>query len=215
MSDIATDGTMIAADGTPLKRSLARALRRQKLRALALIAPLLIFILVAFVVPIVSMLFRSVENDIVQSTIPMTVQELRSWDGTSNEPPSEDVFEALFFDMFLAAEARRHTRLGGRLNYEAPGMSSTFRRTGRELDDIGDISLDPLEDFDPAWKDGEIWYSIFNAGDDAAALDLKAMQRARIADAKLHDVVKHFHHPDDRPEQSQQRRNRRDGAKRG
>ncbi|MEM8577649.1 MAG: ABC transporter permease [Pseudomonadota bacterium] len=173
---------MLAADGTPLKRSLARALRRQKLRALALIAPLLIFVLVAFVVPIASMLGRSVQNDIVQNTIPMTVQELRSWDATGTEPPREAVFEALFFDMFLAAEARRHTRLGGRLNYESPGMSSTFRRTGRQLDDMGDISLDPLEDLDEAWEEGETWYEIFHAGNDAAALDLKAMQRARIAD---------------------------------
>lgn len=37
-------GPILAADGTPLKRSLARALRRQKLRALGLIAPLLLFI---------------------------------------------------------------------------------------------------------------------------------------------------------------------------
>ena len=39
----AASGPMLAADGTPLKKSIARALRMQKLRALALIAPLLIF----------------------------------------------------------------------------------------------------------------------------------------------------------------------------
>ena len=53
---------MMAADGRPLKASLNRALRRQKIRALALIAPLLIFIVVSFVMPIADMLFRSVEN---------------------------------------------------------------------------------------------------------------------------------------------------------
>ena len=36
-ADAAHTGPMLAADGTPLKKSLARALRRQKLRALALI----------------------------------------------------------------------------------------------------------------------------------------------------------------------------------
>ena len=40
---------MEAADGTPLKKSLERSLRKEKLRALALIAPLLIFVLVTFV----------------------------------------------------------------------------------------------------------------------------------------------------------------------
>jgi len=40
-------GPMLAADGTPLKRSLARALRREKLRALMLIAPLLLPLMTA------------------------------------------------------------------------------------------------------------------------------------------------------------------------
>ncbi|MFZ8946518.1 MAG: ABC transporter permease, partial [Paracoccaceae bacterium] len=56
---------ILAADGTPLRKGLARSLRQQKLRALMLIAPLLVFIFVAFIMPIVSMLMRSVENDIV------------------------------------------------------------------------------------------------------------------------------------------------------
>ena len=48
-ADQAKDGSMLAADGTPLKKSLQRALRAQKLRALALIAPLLLFILLTFI----------------------------------------------------------------------------------------------------------------------------------------------------------------------
>ena len=54
---------ILAADGTPLRKSLDRSLRQQKLRALLLIAPLLVFIFVAFVMPIVSMLLRSIENE--------------------------------------------------------------------------------------------------------------------------------------------------------
>ena len=69
-------GPMLAADGTPLKRSLNRALRRQKLSALLLIAPLLIFILITFIAPIADMLFRSVENQIVSDTLPRTTQTL-------------------------------------------------------------------------------------------------------------------------------------------
>ena len=69
---------LFSADGTPLKKSLNRSLRRQKMRALLLIAPLLIFILVAFIMPIVSMLSRSIENDLVSQTLPQTVQALQS-----------------------------------------------------------------------------------------------------------------------------------------
>ena len=146
MSDISADGLdanglVLAADGTPLKRSLARAMRRQKLRALLLVAPLLIFVLLTFIVPIASMLFRSVENDIVSNTLPNTVQELGRWDANTSELPPEPIFEAMFFDMFIAAEAKRHTRLGTRLNYEQTGISSLFRQTGRKLDDIGKVTM--------------------------------------------------------------------------
>ena len=88
------------------------------MRALALIAPLLIFVLVTFIAPIADMLFRSVENEIVSDTLPKTTAMLADWDAQSTEIPDEAVFEALYDDMFFAQEAKLHTRLGSRLNYE-------------------------------------------------------------------------------------------------
>ena len=172
--------TVLAADGTPLKRSLSRALRRQKLRALGLIAPLLFFVLITFIVPIASMLFRSVENEIVGNTLPYTVEALAEWDADQSDIPSEATFQAMFFDMFLAAEAKRHTRLGTRLNYETTGLSSLFRQSGRQLGDVADISYEPLTDLDKAWDDGETWYALMNARD-ATDTAMMAEQRKRIA----------------------------------
>jgi putative spermidine/putrescine transport system permease protein len=134
--DAEATGPMLAADGRPLKASLNRALRRQKLRALALIAPLLLFILITFVAPILDMLFRSVENQIVSETLPRTVIALQDWD--PSDLPSEDTYAALAYDFMEAAERRNHTRLGSRLNYETTGLSSTFRRSGRGIDDVGE-----------------------------------------------------------------------------
>ncbi len=134
MSDATTDtGPVLSADGTPLKKSLAIALRREKLRALMLIAPLLVFILITFILPIADMLFRSVENSIVPDTLPRTVVALQDWDPDSNEAPDEAVFAALAQDMQIAVEAKLHTRLGSRLNYEKTGMSSLFRKSGRQI----------------------------------------------------------------------------------
>ena len=168
MSDTTDTGPVLSADGTPLKRSLNRALRRQKLRALGLIAPLLIFVLVTFIAPIADMLFRSVENQIVSNTLPGTVQQLESWDSTSGEAPGEAVYEALYYDMFLAAEAKEHTRLGTRLNYEETGVSSLFRSSGRSVDDIGEDYIDALEDLNEAWEDESFWYSLMSGGEGAA-----------------------------------------------
>ncbi|TNF61148.1 MAG: ABC transporter permease, partial [Rhodobacteraceae bacterium] len=88
-------GPMLAADGRPLKRSLARALRREKTRAFVLIAPLLLFVVLTFIIPILSMLFRSVENQIVSETLPGTVEALRDWDPATADLPPEPVFEHL------------------------------------------------------------------------------------------------------------------------
>ena len=187
MSDTTQNGPMLAADGTPLKRSLNRALRRQKLRALMLIAPLLIFVLVTFIAPIADMLFRSVENQIVSDTLPTATEVLEDWDHTTGAPPGEEVYEALYYDLYLAAEARAHTRLGTRLNYEYTGVSSLFRSTGRGLEDLGEEYQDILEDADDRWGEGAFWYELMTGtGDTDARLvrehraRLQALENARL-----------------------------------
>ncbi|UXX81672.1 ABC transporter permease [Roseovarius pelagicus] len=174
---------VLAADGTPLKRSLNRALRLQKMRALMLIAPLLLFVLLTFIAPIADMLFRSVENQIVSTTLPRTTQSLDTWDASAGEPPAEPVFEALYYDMFLAAEAKEHTKLGTRLNYEETGISSLFRSSGRKLDDIGEDRIDALEDLNEAWESEAFWYALMSGPSGAAKdTDLLNAQRKRLTD---------------------------------
>jgi len=149
---------VIAADGRPLKASLNRALRRQKLRALALIAPLLIFILVSFVMPIADMLFRSVQNEIVGDTLPRTVVALDGWDAESDDAPGEEVFAALYTDMALAVEYKSHTRLGSRLNYETTGIASLFRKSGRRVSKFEtDVYTEAFQAADPSYADPAQW----------------------------------------------------------
>ena len=109
MSYTDENGPVLAADGQPLKRSLAIALRRQKIRALLLISPLLIFVLFTFLFPIASMLFRSVENDIVAEILPETVIALETWDGQAGVLPDEAVYAAFAGDIQRAAKAKVHT----------------------------------------------------------------------------------------------------------
>ncbi|NOD90973.1 MULTISPECIES: ABC transporter permease [unclassified Ruegeria] len=154
-------GPMLAADGTPLKQSLARSLRRQKLRALMLVAPLLLFVLFSFIVPIASMLFRSVENGIVQETLPLTVEALQSWEENSGELPDEAVYDAFVQDMVVAVDNKTHTRLGSRLNYEETGMSSMFRRSGRKMGKLDPETDGPFKDqvieIHEGWGDPQTW----------------------------------------------------------
>lgn len=180
--EILETGPILASDGTPLKQRLARSLRMQKLRALALVAPLLIFVLVTFIAPIADMLFRSVENQIVSNTLPDTVSAVSDWDPKTDKLPPEPVYQALYFDLFLAAEAKQHTRLGSRLNYEQVGISSLFRTSGRKLDDIGKVYQKWLVGLAPAWNSGEFWNELMRGADSGAPdTALLAEQRARLS----------------------------------
>jgi len=159
-----SDKILLSADGRPLKQSLSRSLRQQKIRALLLIAPLLIFIFVAFIMPIVSMLSRSVENDLVSQTLPQTVQALQSWDALSGELPSEPVYAAFALDIQNAAKAKVHTKVGLRLNYEKSGIASLFKKTARKAKKW-DIQNDgPFKDklikVHKGWSEVEVWKTL-------------------------------------------------------
>ncbi len=155
------DGIVRAADGTPLKARLAKALRREKLRAFLMIAPLLLFIVASFLLPIGDMLFRSVENQIVQNTLPGVVQELERWDSESGEIPDEATFEALAVDLKAAVAARVHTRVGGRLNYEKSGFSGLFRKTGRAVKKMEEGPFaEQFIETDEDWGKLETWQVI-------------------------------------------------------
>ncbi len=155
---------LLSADGTPLKKSLNRSLRQQKMRALLLIAPLLIFILVAFIMPIVSMLSRSVENELVGKTLPLTVQSIQSWDALSGELPDESVYKAFAQDIQNAAKAKVHTKVALRLNYEKSGIASLFKKTARKAKKW-DIKTDgPFKEklikVHKGWGEVEVWQTI-------------------------------------------------------
>jgi putative spermidine/putrescine transport system permease protein len=178
---------LTTADGVPLQISLARAQRRQKLQALALVAPLFLFILVTFFLPIADMLFRSVQNDIVPDTLPRTVQALAQWNPEKNELPDESVFAAMAADLREARRNRTNSKVGQRLNYEQSGLSSLFRKTPRRLRRVKEGPYkDVLLKIDSDWGDPETWKLIkrfsgyYTAGYFLAAADLDRDSQGNI-----------------------------------
>jgi putative spermidine/putrescine transport system permease protein len=88
---------LLTTDGIPLKQSLRKAERRNKLRAFLLVFPLLLFIIVTFVMPIGDMLLRSVDDSQINSVFPNTFDEYKNWDKGADELPPEEVYKSLFF----------------------------------------------------------------------------------------------------------------------
>ncbi len=183
MPDTAIDSAqpITTADGIPLKRALARALRRDKMKSLALVSPLFIFIALTFLMPIGDMLWRGIEDPIVSSFLPRTVAELKEWDELSGELPQESVYAALVADVKEGADTKLITRVGKRLNYELPGMNSLFRKSQRRIPRLeeGGPYKDAVIKLDKKWANVETWQIIktfsptLTAGYFWAALDLQ------------------------------------------
>ncbi len=183
MNDAAQKVTqpLTTVDGTPLKVSLSRALRREKLKSLGLVAPLFFFIAVSFLLPIADMLWRGIEDPTVSTYLPRTAKEIQNWDATSGELPGEPVFEAMVLDIKEGAKDKLITRVGKRLNYELAGMASLYRKSQRrvpKLDDQGPYK-ETLIEVDKKWGKIETWQIIqtfsppYTGGYFYAALDLQ------------------------------------------
>ena len=157
MSTVA-DGTLRTADGVPLKRSLRRANSRRRVRAFLLVVPILAFLLVAFVFPVIDMLFRSVDNQIVSSVLPRTTLAVQSWDPAREELPPEFVYEALVLDIQESFKDKTLGRAGRRLNYEMTGMTSLFRKSGRRARRITEAPIkDQVIEIDERWAELDTW----------------------------------------------------------
>ena len=151
--------SIITVDGVPLKTQLNRANRRRRIRAVLLVVPLFIFILISFLFPIGDMLFRSVDNPVVAGLIPETLAELDKWDG--KELPDERTFETMAKELGLLQIDRKLGKLGSRLNFERGGMRSLITKSGRKLKKIKQGPYkEALIKIDKRWGDRDSWATI-------------------------------------------------------
>ena len=69
---------ILSSDGIPLEQSLKKAERKNKLKAVLLVAPLFLFILIIYVFPIGDMLFRSVDDRMITKMLPKTFNAMEN-----------------------------------------------------------------------------------------------------------------------------------------
>jgi len=156
MADESSGGVVLAADGTPLKASLNRAMRKNRIRALLLVTPLFLFIMFSFLIPIFNMTMRSVDNWHVGALLPKTTAALENWDG--KDIPDEPVFAALVQDLQAGAKSREIGKVGTRLNYEKSGMRSMITGSARKSKKLKEGPYkDKVLKMHKKWKDLETW----------------------------------------------------------
>jgi putative spermidine/putrescine transport system permease protein len=148
-----------------LMLALRRAERSRRLQAFALVAPLLVFLLFSFIIPIGDMLRHAVQDTELSNVWPRAANAMHHFTGTGLPPDS--AFEALAADLKESAEASTVATAARRLNYAIDGGRSMVMKTARAVDRMDTAPPDgwraALTTIDPAWDDPKTWREIESA----------------------------------------------------
>jgi putative spermidine/putrescine transport system permease protein len=157
MSEISTT-PLTAADGTPLKKKLAQAMFRSRVRAVGLVLPLLGFVLASFVFPILALMWQGVYNDTFERLMPNLTEELRIWDGVSE--PTEEMYALLVLDLKQNRADRTIGKVASRVNQELSGTRSLFTSTARKVEKIEPPYRESLIKIKKKWGKLEVWQAM-------------------------------------------------------
>ncbi|KGU90820.1 binding--dependent transport system inner membrane component family protein [Burkholderia pseudomallei MSHR4032] len=165
-----TIATQSAPPTQSLRRELKAAEARRRAMALLLVAPLAIFLLLVFVVPIGALLTRAVQNPEIATALPRTVAALSNWDRKA--APADAAYAALAADLAQVADGEAMGALARRLNTEIPGYRSLVAKTARAMPLTGDANapLAPAQtrakliELDERWGDAAYWQAIAKNG---------------------------------------------------
>jgi len=131
-------------------------------RVFALVAPLLLFLLASFVLPVLLMLSRAVTDRELQTVWPESAAALRQWDGRGLPPDA--LARSVAREMVEARQAGTLNRVANRLNYDMVGSRSLLYGTADMLltGAPGD-SVAALAKIDPRWGQPGIWSAMRHA----------------------------------------------------
>lgn len=173
-------GAITNLEGRDLKASLARTGRVNRIRSFCLVLPLLGFICVTFIFPILLMGYRAIDDSVAVHAFPETLAKLEDWKPDNDIP--ESLYRTFAREMRSARKSGDVGRLATRLNYEVPGARSATIRLSRALQrDLaeGQTYRALFEDVNKKWVQPEIWAtlkslnSLYTAYYFLAALDRK------------------------------------------
>ncbi|MDK9695860.1 MAG: ABC transporter permease [Siculibacillus sp.] len=121
----------VTAAERELLRAHARAERGRRRNAFLLVAPLFVFLIFTFLVPIGDMLRRSFIDSDVASVWPNVVKVNRAWSGEGEAPAA--LWPALAADIRASAAADNVAVAARRLNYAVDGGRTLVMKTARRL----------------------------------------------------------------------------------
>lgn len=138
--------------GPELRARMRRTQRRMVLVSLALVAPVVLFLTVFFVVPIIQMLTMAVYDRSITDGLPRTAAIIGSWD--REDLPEEEIYAAIAQDLIEGQQSRALAGPARRLNQEISGYRTVIFGTARSLPDTPETTWrDTLIAADARWGD--------------------------------------------------------------
>jgi putative spermidine/putrescine transport system permease protein len=158
---------------------------RHDIRALALIAPLAIALLLNFLGPIAVLLTRSFQEQELPAAWPKTSAALRRWSGSGL--PDEGIVRTLVGELESSYNSGSLSSVANRLNYDLPGLRTLLFNTARALPlPAGMAALQSLRRVDIRWGERATWAAMKHAtGPGTTFYLLAALDRRQDADGKL------------------------------
>ncbi|MEL7229352.1 MAG: ABC transporter permease [Pseudomonadota bacterium] len=154
---VAENGGLVTVDGKPLKKALAQSQAQAKRRAFILVAPLLLFIIITFIIPIGRMLYVSAHNDAFAANMPTLSQWFSQNPDVVGVPEDEAAWAALHADLVQARKDRNQGKIGTRVNYDLSGSRSLFTKSARRAARMEAPFKEAFAKLDKRWSNPELW----------------------------------------------------------
>ncbi len=148
-------------------------------RTFALVAPLLLFIIVSFLGPVIMMLARGVTDHELAAAWPRTAAALRQWDGPGL--PDDALARTLAPEILASRRAGNLNRVANRLNYDIVGSRSLVYATADALERGTPVrAVGDLARIDPRWGDPSVWAAMRHAAGPVTSFYLLASVDRRL-----------------------------------
>jgi putative spermidine/putrescine transport system permease protein len=176
-----TQSTLVTKEGKSLKEAITQANKAARNRALLLVMPLLIFLILTFVMPIIYMLIQAASNEEIPNYLPNTVEAIASWDESqsANGLPDEAVYAAMHKDLVAGRENRTIGKAAGVINRSVPGTRGQLIKSAKKAKKMEPPFKEALIADNPKWAELPFWRFIQReSGAFTINYFLKAVDRA-------------------------------------
>lgn len=131
--------------------------KTKKSKAYVLLMPLLLFLLVFFLWPLLTMMKQSVVDDAVAKVLEKTAVAMQDWDGQSE--PNRQIQHALMADIQVNHDERMLGDMVRKLNSEQAGFRTLMTKTIASVQ-AQSAPTGSLKDIDGRWADIQYWQAI-------------------------------------------------------